>query len=145
MKYLIGFLTVLIFVILSVIYFNISKPVIVKKEEREKEKNITFTEIKPLKPKNIYFFPAKILYMKVDFKKFNYIIIYKIIVNNFDKYALFNIKTILEEYNVPYSLYKGKKEEIYIFFRNLSEANSIINLFKEYNFNIKIQKIKKRI
>jgi len=145
MKYIIGFLSVLIFVILSVIYINISKPVIIKKKQGNEEKNITFEKIEPLEAKNRYFFPARILYMKIDFKNINYIIIYKVVISNFDKFALFNIKTILDEYNIPYSLYKGKKSEIYIFFKNLAQANSVLNLFKEYNFNIKIQKIKKRI
>jgi len=145
MKYLVGFLSFLIFIILTIIYFKISEPVAVKKQGKTNEKIFSFEKAEVLKPKNVYSFPARILYMKIDFRKFNYVIIYKVVIKNFDKYALFNIKTILDEYNIPYSLYKGKREEIYIFFKNLYEANRILNLFKEYNFNIKIQKIKKRI
>ena len=145
MKYLVSFLSFLIFIILVIIYFKISEPVIIKEQGKNSEKKLSFEKAEVLIPKNIYSFPARILFMKVDFKKFKYVIIYKVIIKNFDKYALFNIKTILDEYNVPYSLYKGKKEEIYIFFKNLYEANNVLNLFKEYNFNIKIQKIKKRI
>jgi len=145
MKYLVSFLSFLIFVVLIIIYFKISGPVAIKKQGKNSEKKLSFEKAEVLIPKNIYSFPARILYMKVDFKKFTYVIIYKVIIKNFDKYGLFNIKTILDEYNVSYSLYRGKREEIYIFFKNLYEANNVLNLFKEYNFNIKIQKIKKRI
>jgi len=145
MKYFIFSLTFLIFLSLIFIYINISKPIELQKQENRKEKNISFNTLKILKPKIEYSFPARILYMKFDFKNFRYVVIYKVVLKNFDKFAFFNIKTILDSKNIHYSLFKKKKGEIYIFFRNLSEANSVINLFKEYNFNIKIQKIKKRI
>ena len=145
MKYFIFSLTFLIFLVLVFIYINISKPIEITKQEKENNKNNSFTKFEILKPKLKYSFPVRILYMKIDFQKFKYIIIYKVVLKNFDKFAFFNIKTILDSNNIHYSLFKRKKGEIYIFFKNLSEANSVINLFKEYNFNIKIQKIKKRI
>ena len=145
MKYFIFSLTFLIFLSLIFIYINISKPIELQKQENSKEKNISFDTLNVLKPKIEYSFPARILYMKFDFRKFKYVVIYKVILKNFDKFAFFNIKEILDSKNIHYSVFRKKRGEIYIFFRNLSEANSVINLFKEYNFNIKIQKIKKRI
>ena len=130
---------------MTIIYIKISQPVIFSKKQGKQENKITFMKNEPLVAENRYFFPARILFMKIDFKQIRYVIVYKVMIRNFDKFALFNIKTILDEYNIPYSLYRGKKSEIYIFFKNLAEANSVLNLFKEYNFNIKIQKIKKRI
>ncbi len=147
MKYLVGFLTFLIFIILSVIYINISSPVILQKQEKNHiKKHYLNQNIQIInKPKISYLFPARILFIKIDFKKSRYEIIYKLIIGSADKYALFNIKTILDSYNINYSLYKVKKSEIYIFFKSLEQANLILNLFKRYNFNIQIQKIKKRI
>jgi len=145
MKYFIFSLTFLVFLVLVFIYINISKPIELQKQENVKEKNISFNTLKILKPKIEYSFPARILYMKFDFRNFRYVVIYKVVLKSFDKFAFFNIKTILDSKNIHYSLLKAKRGEIYIFFRNLSEANSVINLFKEYNFNIKIQKIRKRI
>ena len=145
MKYLISVLSFLIFFGLVFFYFHISKPENIDEIQKPKEtetKKESFFKIE--KPK-IFNLPARVLYMKIDFKKFRYKIIYKITIKNVDKYATFNIKTILESKKIAYSLFKAKKTEIYIFFKNLQEANSVLSLFKEYNFNIKIEKIKKRI
>ena len=147
MKYLIGFLIFLIFSILSFIYIKISSPVVnVSSEHQTVKTNFNMAEsIKITKPNLVYNFPARILYMKIGFNPFKYEIIYKITLKNTDNYALFNIKTILDNFKINYSIYNAKKSEIYIFFKNLSQANTILKLFKEYNFNIKITKIKKRI
>ncbi len=148
MKYFIGILLFSIFLILSFIYIKISSPVVsVKKTEININNSElkTINQIKITKPDFVYNFPVRILYMKIGFNPFKYEIIYKVTLKNTDNYALFNIKTILDNYNVNYSVYNAKKSEIYIFFKNLSQANTVLNLFKEYNFNIKITKIKKRI
>ncbi len=146
MKYLIWFLIFVIFGVLSFIYLKVSSPVIVNFKQTGIEKIYQKNEIKKiLKPDIAYSFPARILYMKIGFKPFRYEIVYKVTINNADKYAIFNIKTILDNYNVNYSVYNAKKSEIYIFFKDLTQASLVLNLFKEYNFNIKIQKIKKRI
>ncbi len=145
MKYLISVLIFLIFAGLIFYYLQISKPEKINENSKyEKKQEIKESFFKIKKP-NIYSLPARVLYMKIDFKKYRYEIIYKIIIKNIDKYAIFNIKTILENKKIAYSLFKAKKTEIYIFFKNLEQANSVLNLFKEYNFNIKIEKIKKRI
>ena len=146
MKYVIVVLSSIIFIILSLIYIKISEPYNYENKKIVKQSEINFS--KPFsikKPALSYFFPARVLYMRIDFNKFKYSLIYKITLKGLDKFAFFNIKTILDNYNIHYSLLERRRAEIYIFFRNLKEANAILNLFKEYNFNIKIKKIKQRI
>ena len=147
MKYFISFLLFLVFVVLSVIYIKISNPTvsIVGNTQIKKPQKTEMSVLKILKPEIKYSFPARILFMKIGFNPFRYRIIYKVTIKNADKFALFNIRTILENYNIHYSLFSSKKSEIYIFFKDLNQANTILRLFKEYNFNIKITKIKKRI
>ena len=89
MKYFIFSLTFLIFLSLIFIYINISKPIELQKQENRKEKNISFNTLKILKPKIEYSFPARILYMKFDFKNFRYVVIYKVVLKNFDKLKQF--------------------------------------------------------
>jgi len=146
MKYIISFLSLILFLGILFFYLQISKPeseINYKKSEKE----ITQIEQKifKFKKKNFINLPVRDLYMKIDFNQYKYIIIYKIVIKNVDKYAFFNIKEILDAYKIAYSMIKEKNTEIYIFFKNLKEANSVLNLFKEYNFNIKIEKLKKRI
>lgn len=146
MKYLVAVLSIIIFLILSLIYLKISRPDNYKNGVIVKQSEINFSKPFDIKKPNFsYFFPARVLYMKIDFNKFKYIVIYKVTLRGIDRFAFFNIRTLLNNYNIHYSLIEKKKAEIYIFFRSLSEANTILNLFKEYNFNIKIKKIKKRI
>ncbi len=146
MKYIISFLSFLLIVGIIFFYLQISKPEVISKQSKLISKKTILSQniFKINKPK-IYNLPVRVLYMKIGFNKFKYEIIYKVVINNLDKYAFFNIKTILDNENIAYSLIKAKKTEIYIFFKNLEQANSVLNLFKEYNFNIKIEKIKKRI
>ena len=145
MKYLIFILSFLIFLTLVAFYYYISKPEVELKQEEIKEKVFKKDNFFKIEKPTVYYLPARILFMKIDFKKIRYQIVYKVIIKNVDKYALFNIKTILESKNIAYSLFEAKKSEIYIFFKSLNEANSVLNLFKEYNFNIKIEKLTKRI
>ena len=146
MKYIVAVLSVTIFVILSLIYIKISRPVSYENNIITKQPEINFSKSFDIKkPKFSYLFPVRVLYMKIDFKKFKYILIYRVTLKGFDKFGFFNIMALLNNYNIHYSLLERKKAEIYIFFRSLKEANTILNLFKEYNFNIKIKKIKKRI
>ena len=146
MKIIIFILTAVITAILFVTYDKISQPEIEKIQPTEQ--NLT-----KLKSKgdvlNLSFnslsFPARELFMKIDFKEYKNIILYKIIIKANDEYAIFNIKAILENENVAYSMLEKKKSEIFILFKSLAQAQSVINLFKSYNFNIKIEKIIKRI
>ncbi len=145
MKYLISILSFFILSGLVFFYFQISKPEKINQNTKS-QKKISFKEsFFDIKKPKILNLPARVLYMKIDFNKFRYEIVYKITIKNLDKYSIFNIKTILDNNKIVYSLFKAKKTEIYIFFKNLEQANSVLNLFKEYNFNIKIEKIKKRI
>ena len=146
MKYIISFLSFLLIIGIIFFYLQISKPeVIMKHNKLINKKTILPQKIFKINNPKIYNLPVRVLYMKIGFNKFKYKIIYKVIINKVDKFAFFNIKTILDNENISYSLIRAKKTEIYIFFKNLNEANSVINLFKEYNFNIKIQKLKQRI
>ncbi|EDM24146.1 hypothetical protein [Caminibacter mediatlanticus] len=145
MKIFISFLFFITLSFLVIIYVNISKPQIsfnnnqyLKKIEKLKKEQI--------KTPIIYNFPAKIMAMHIDFRNYKYVYVYKVIVNINDRFELFNIKTILKNNNLIYSLVENKnKSKIYILFRNLDEATKVLNLFKEYNFKVKIQKIKQRI
>jgi len=144
MKIFISFLFFLNFAILVAIYVNISKPQINLKEIAKQE-NLTKEKIKIKKP-TIYNFPAKVLAMHIDFRKYRYVYLYKVTIDVKDRYELFNMKAILKNFNLIYSLIENKKnEKVYILFRNLSEAKKVLDFFKEYNFKIKIEKIKQRI
>ncbi|WP_456470947.1 hypothetical protein [Caminibacter sp.] len=144
MKILIWILSFLILFILGYVYVKISAPEVEFKPVKEVVKPLK-KEISLKKPE-IYNFPARILYMKIDFRTYKNIILYKLALNVNDRYAVFNIKAILDNYGLIYSLLEEKKEiKIYILFKSLAEAEKILNLFKEYNFNVKIEKIKKRI
>jgi len=144
MKVVISFLIGII-ISLIVTYVKISKPEIenieVKKEEVKKvlkeEKIIDYSF-------NKFFFPARELNIKIDFEKGRRVILYKVTLNG-DRFALFNIKAILNQENISYSLIESKKTEIYIVFRSLKEAEKVLKIFREYNFDIKLQKITKRV
>lgn len=144
MKVVISFLIGII-ISLIVTYVKISKPEIenieVKKEEVKKvlkeEKIINYSF-------NRFFFPARELNIKIDFEKGRRVILYKVTLNG-DRFALFNIKAILNQENISYSLIESKKTEIYIVFRSLKEAEKVLKIFREYNFDIKLQKITKRV
>ena len=145
MKVFISFLIGIIIVSLIVTYAKISRPEIEKIEQKEeklksvpkKEKMINFSF-------NKVFFPARELNIKIDFEKGKKVILYKVTLNG-DRFALFNIKTILNQKNISYSLIESKKTEIYIVFNSLNEAEKVLKIFKEYNFDIKLQKIVKRV
>lgn len=144
MKIFIWILTFLVVLILGVVYVKISTPnTFTIKETEEKLREIKKPEIKtPI----IYNFPARVMYMKVDFRNFKNIILYRVILKVKDRFELFNLKAMLNNNDLVYSMIEEKKGiKVYILFKSLTEAESILNLFKEYNFNVEIQKIKKRI
>ena len=148
MKYIISFLSLILFLGLVFFYLQISKPekeINIKKDFKNKVVENKDENLFKIKQVNTIELPVRVLYMKIDFQKHKFEVIYKVSIKNVDKYALFNIKEILDAYNVAYSMIKEKNTEIYIFFKSLMEAERVLKLFKEYNFNIKIQKIKKRI
>ena len=132
---------------LVVTYIKISTPEVKNSIEIKKEENLKTI------PKeediinfsfNNFFFPARELNIKIDFEKSKRIVLYKVTLSG-DRFALFNIKTILNQENVPYSLIESEKTEIYIVFKSLNEAKKVLKIFKEYNFDIKVQKITKRV
>jgi len=146
MKILIFILTAIISAILFITYDKISQPEIEKEYKAEKtpvEKNQKDDTLK------LFFnkieLPARELFMKIDFKEYKSIILYKVTIDAEDEYAIFNIKAILENEGIGYSMLEKKKTEIFILFKSLSQAEKIIKLFKNYNFKIKIEKIVKRI
>ncbi|WP_456479112.1 hypothetical protein [Nautilia sp.] len=147
MKIIIFILTFIIVGILFVTYDKISQPEIKNFQPTE------FNKSEKIKIKgdvtklffNSYTFPAREMFMKIDFKEYKNIILYKVVINANDEYALFNIKAILENEGVVYSMLEKKKTEIFILFKSLAQAEKIIKIFKSYNFKIKIKKIIKRI
>jgi len=144
MKIIISLLSVIIFFSLILTYVKISKPFI-PKEKKEKEIQKEKTEkFKVLKFK-YYSLPARVLYEKIDFRQIKIIILYKLTINNKDKFAIFNIVEVLRNNNISYSMIKQKNTQIYVVFKSLKEAEKILNLFKYYNFPVKLQKITKRI
>jgi hypothetical protein len=146
MKILIFILTAIITVILFVTYDKISQPEIRKIQPTEQ--NLTSIkaqgDVLNLSFKS-YSFPARELFMKIGFKEYKNIVLYKVVINTHDEYAVFNIKAILENEGIAYSMLEKKKTEIFILFKSLSQAERIIKLFKSYNFKIKIEKTIKRI
>jgi len=146
MKIVIFIFTIIISAILFVTYDKISQPEI--EQIKLQEQNIT--EIKAqgdvLKLSfNTVTFPAREMFMKIDFRKYKNIVLYKITINANDEYAIFNIKAILENANIAYSMLEKKKTEIFILFKSLAQAEKVIKIFKNYSFKIKIEKIIKRI
>jgi len=144
MKLLIGILSFLTILILGVVYVKISTPktvLVEEKSEIEPKK-----KLKKLKSPVVYNFPARVLYMRIDFRNFRNVILYRVVLNVKDRFELFNLKALLNNFNIVYSLIEEKKKiKVYILFKSLAEAEKILNLFKEYNFNVKLQKIKQRI
>jgi hypothetical protein len=148
MKIIISLLSVLIFSLLVLTYVKISKPNFIWQKYEEKK-----VEIKTSKPEKLLeisklkynALPARMLYEKIDFKKTKTVVLYKIIINGTDRFSLFNVLEILKTKKVPYSMIKQKNVSVYVIFKNLKEAENILNLFKNYNFPIKLQKIIKRI
>jgi len=146
MKIVIFILSAIITAILFVTYDKISQPDIEKIQPTEQNITKIKTEGDVLKLSfNSFTFPARELFMKIDFKEYKNIILYKVTINANDEYAIFNIKAILENADIAYSMLEKKKTEIFILFKSLQQAEKIIKLFKTYNFNIKIKKIIKRI
>ncbi len=144
MKILISFFILIIIAAMVITYDKISQPdfPVVKKEmnfswETKKEGfKLSF---------KTFNFPARELFIKIDFREYKNVILYKIVIKANDKFALFNIKSILENENIPYSLIENKEVEVFILFKSLSQADRIIKLFKSYRFNVEIEKIVKRI
>jgi hypothetical protein len=148
MKIIISLLSILIFSLLILTYVKISKPDFNKYEYKEKEINLSkFKSEEALNLSLLKYnsLPARVLYEKIDFKKLKAVILYKIVVKNSDKFSLFNIIEILKNKKIAYSMIKQKDTQIFIIFKNLKEAEEVLNVFKFYNFPVKLQKIIKRI
>jgi hypothetical protein len=117
--------------------YNFKKHISLTKLKSEEDLNFSSINYKSL--------PARILYEKIDFRNIKTVVLYKVVIKNDDKFAIFNILKILKEKDIPYSMIKQKKTQIFVVFRNLKEAEDVLNLFKFYNFPVKLQKIIKRI
>jgi len=148
MKIIISLLSFLIFSLLVLTYIKISKANFNHFTYKEKELNITKSipeEMLKLTSFKYNALPARVLYEKIDFKNIRTVVLYKLTIKNNDKFAVFNILEILKNQKIAYSMIKQKTTKIYIIFKNLKEAEKILNLFKFYNFPVKLQKIIKRI
>jgi len=148
MKYFFFSIFFFFIVALIIVYVNISSPDVkrqselIKKEEIREEVN---SVIKALATTDtIRGFPAKELYLRVDL---NYIpktkILYQTILNNLDKYKLFGIEQILKLNNIRYSIIKSENNlKLFINFDKKRQAIKIMKIFKSYNFNVKLKKLK---
>jgi hypothetical protein len=148
MKIIISLLSVLILALLILTYVKISKPNINNFHFNEKEINLT--RLKSKESLKLFLFkynalPARVLYEKINFKNIKTVILYKLSIKNNDKFAVFNILEILKNKKIAYSMIKEKNTQIFVIFKSLKEAEDVLNLFKFYNFPVKLQKIIKRI
>jgi len=148
MKYFFFSVFFLILIILTIIYINISsveiekqKNIIEKNREVKEEKSI----IKLLAENKIKtIFPAKELYLKIYL---NYVpktkYLYQTIIDKLNKYQIFGIEQILTLNNIKYSIIKSEKNlKLFINFDKKKDALKIKQLFKNYNFNVKLQQVK---
>jgi len=134
---------VFIIVYIKILNYNIDnseiKPKIVKetKEENSIIKALSLNEKKII-------LPAKELYLRIDLNyKPKIVILYQTVLNKLNKYTLFGIEQILKLNNIRYSIIKSKNDlKLFINFDKKSQANKIIELFKSYNFNVKLKEIK---
>jgi hypothetical protein len=146
MKLLIFILTFFLVFILGIIYWEISKPLNEDSLNFSNENNISFSMSNDIfKFSKKYLLPARVLYEEINFHEVKFVILYKVSVMSDDKFALFNILRLLKKENITYSMIKQKDSNIYIVFNSLKKAEKIVNLFKFYNFPVKLQKIIKRI
>jgi len=134
----------IIALILIGVYVKISsvdiEPVEIKEEVFKKP------EIAKVK-KPLYFnLPARVLYMKVTLENLKNAIVYRLSLDVNDRYGLFNIKVLLNNHKIAYSvLMDNKVIRIYVLFKNKDEAQKIFALFRKYNFNVAIEKLVKRV
>ena len=141
MKIVISAVVFLIVAILGAVYVKISapKPAEVKQiSSVVQKKSINFNDFDVKR----YDFPVRVAYLKFDLKNIRHYTLYKAEINVEDKFTFFNLKELLKLKGIPFTVKENKTIKIYILFRNLKEARSIINLLKEYNFNIKLKKEK---
>jgi hypothetical protein len=148
MKYFFFSVFFIVLISLVIVYIKISnfsinesetKPKIIK-EKKEKSSIIKALNLNEKK----IILPAKELYLRTDL---NYspkiVILYQTILNNLNKYTLFGIEQILRLNNIRYSIIKSKNDlKLFINFDKKSQAKRIIELFRSYNFNVKLKEIK---
>jgi hypothetical protein len=137
MKVIISLLSLLIFFLLVLTYvkiskfnklsyeYNLKKHISLTKSKSEEDLNFSSINYKSL--------PARILYEKIDFRNIKTVVLYKVVIKNDDKFAIFNILKILKEKDIPYSMIKQKKTQIFVVFRNLKEAMLIEKREKNLN------------
>jgi len=148
MKYIFFSIFFFLTIALIVVYIRISSVEIKEKPEMVKNEKITEeinSVIKVLATTNVVKgFPAKELYLRVDL---SYIpktrILYQTILNKLNKYKLFGIEQILKLNNIRYSIIKSKNDlKLFINFDKKEQAEKIMKIFKSYNFNVKLKKLK---
>ena len=148
MRYLFFSLFFILLFSLIIVYIRISNisfkenRVVKQSKEVEKERIDVIKVLADSKVKVV--FPAKELYLKMDL---NYVpkttILYQTIINNLDKYKVFGIEQILELNKIRYSIIKSKNDlKLFINFDKKEQAEKIMKIFKSYNFNVKLKKLK---
>jgi hypothetical protein len=148
MKYFFFTIFFLFLLSLIIVYLNISLPYekqpqqIIKREEIKEDVNSVLKAL--ANSDTIEGFPAKELYLRVDL---NYVpktkILYQTILNRLDKYKLFGVEQILKLNNIKYSIIKSENDlKLFINFDKKGQAEKIMNIFKSYNLNVKLKKLK---
>jgi len=148
MKYFFFSVFFVLVVILIITYLKISNfnknNNIIEKPKITKEQKEENSIIKVLINTKKITLPARELYLRIDLNyKPKIVILYQAVLNNLNKYALFGIEQILKLNNIKYSIIKSKNNlKLFINFDKKNQANRIIRLFKSYNFDVKLKKIK---
>ena len=129
---------------LKISNFNTNKNIIerpkITKEQKEENSIIKALSFNTKKVT----LPARELYLRIDLNyKPKIVILYQAVLNNLNKYVLFGVEQILKLNNIKYSIIKSKNNlKLFINFDKKRQAQKIIRLFKSYNFDVKLKKIK---
>jgi len=136
-------LITLVIVYIKIINYNVdvekSNPIL--KKQKEEKNNIL--KALSLNEKKIIL-PARELYLRVDLNyKPKIVVLYQMLLTNLNKYTVFGVEQILKLNNIKYSIIKSKNDlKLFINFDKKVEAKQITRLFKSYNFDVKLKKIK---
>ncbi|NPA54795.1 MAG: hypothetical protein GXO40_00330 [Epsilonproteobacteria bacterium] len=151
MKYVFAAIFTIVFISLVVVYIRISGVDITPPKQtsplvKPKKEELSIIKLLANTPSGDLF-PAKELYLKVnlDFISKTHIL-YQTVINNLDKYTLFGIEQILQMNNIKYSIIKLKDDlKLFVNFTDVAQAKQIQQIFKSYNFDVKLKRVKVQI
>lgn len=147
MKYFLSFLFFAVIGTLAFFYINVVTPKPAPTQINQKKQENEIKEIKLLnlladaKVEKVHF-PTRELYYKAGFTKIEEKKLYKITINNVDKYKLFGIEQVLMINKIKYSIIRNNDNfQVFAHFSNRTNATQIKQLFKKYDINVQIEKI----